>query len=267
MDAEQAPRGEIGPTESGGEEPSGRAPETNQAAGDSTSSRRRVSGIIGRIQDYRQGDVRYVRRRADVWAVLGGVLVLVVCMSIVRSGEVGSVEEAVFHAMNGLPGFLLAPMWLMQTIGVLVFAPLVALVALLLRRYRLAAAVALAIPVKLLLERRVVKVLVERQRPGTSVSDAVLRDASAAGLSFPSGHAILAFALAGLLAPYLGRVGKIVVYTLAVLNGIARIYLGAHNPLDVVAGAGLGLAIAGALNLVFGVPARRLRTVTAATGS
>lgn len=267
MEAEQTPRGEIGPTESDGEEPSVRGAETDQSGGGSTSSRKRVSGSMRRIQDYRQRDVRYVRRRGDAWVVLGGVLVLVVCMLFVRSGEVGGVEEALFHAINGLPGFLLTPMWLMQTIGVLVFAPLVALVALLLRRYRLAAAVALAIPVKLLLERRVVKVLVERQRPGTSVSDAILRDASAAGLSFPSGHAILAFALAGLLAPYLGRVGTIVVYALAVLNGIARIYLGAHNPLDIVGGAGLGLAIAGALNLVFGVPARRSRTVTAATGS
>jgi undecaprenyl-diphosphatase len=211
---------------------------------------------MDRVRAYRNEHVEYVRRPVDVWLVLGGLLVLVVCMFIVRSGEVGSVEEALFHAINGLPDFLQAPMWLLQIPGILVFPLLVALVALLLRRYRLAAAIALTVPIKLLLERRVVKVLVERQRPGTSVSDAVLRDASPTGLSFPSGHAILAFALAGLLAPYLGRVGKIVVYSVAALNAVARIYLGAHNPLDVVGGAGLGLAIAGALNLVFGVPAQ-----------
>jgi undecaprenyl-diphosphatase len=39
------------------------------------------------------------------------------------------------------------------------------------------------------------------------------------------------------------------------LVGIARVYLGAHNPLDVVGGIGLGLAIAGMWNLVLGVPA------------
>lgn len=211
---------------------------------------------MDRIRAYRNQDLRYVRRRADAWAVLGGLVVLAACMFIVRSGEVGSVEEAVFHAINGLPDFLQAPVWLFQIPGILVFPLLVALVALLLRRYRLAAAMALSVPIKLLLERRVVKVLVERQRPGTSISDAILRDASPIGLSFPSGHAVLAFALAGLLAPYLGRNGKLVVYSLAALNGVARIYLGAHNPLDIVGGAGLGIAIAGALNLVFGVPAQ-----------
>jgi undecaprenyl-diphosphatase len=197
---------------------------------------------MDRIRAYRNEHVPYVRRPVDLWLVLGGLLVLVVCMFIVRSGEVDSVEEAVFHVIK-IP-------------GILVFPLVVALAALLLRRYRLAAAIALTAPIKLLLERRVVKVLVERQRPGTSVSEAILRDASPTGLSFPSGHAILAFALAGLLAPYLGRVGKIVVYSVSALNAVARIYLGAHNPLDVVGGAGLGIAIAGALNFAFGVPAQ-----------
>src|SRR5207244_636771 len=35
---------------------------------------------------------------------------------------------------------------------------------------------------------------------------------------------------------------------------LSRLYLGAHFPLDVVAGAGLGMLIGGVLNLVFGVP-------------
>jgi len=35
------------------------------------------------------------------------------------------------------------------------------------------------------------------------------------------------------------------------------VYLGAHNPLDVVAGAGAGLLLGGLLTLLVGVPAGR----------
>jgi undecaprenyl-diphosphatase len=38
---------------------------------------------------------------------------------------------------------------------------------------------------------------------------------------------------------------------------VARVYLGAHAPLDVVGGAALGVAIGAALNLLVGVPAFR----------
>jgi len=37
-------------------------------------------------------------------------------------------------------------------------------------------------------------------------------------------------------------------WVFVVLNGIARIYVGAHNPLDIVGGIGVGLVIAGLLN-------------------
>lgn len=35
------------------------------------------------------------------------------------------------------------------------------------------------------------------------------------------------------------------------------VWQGAHNPLDVICGAALGVAIGAALNLVFGVPAKQ----------
>ena len=42
---------------------------------------------------------------------------------------------------------------------------------------------------------------------------------------------------------------------LVALVMFGRIYVGAHNPLDVVCGAALGVAIASAINLVLAVPA------------
>jgi membrane-associated phospholipid phosphatase len=78
-----------------------------------------------------------------------------------------------------------------------------------------------------------------------------------AGLSFVSGHAIITFAIAGLLALVLPRRWAVLAFVLASLNAVARVYLGAHNPLDVVGGAAIGLAIAAALDLVLDVAGDR----------
>ena len=73
-------------------------------------------------------------------------------------------------------------------------------------------------------------------------------DVSVGGLSFVSGHAVIVTAVAGLLTPILPRRWKWVPWVVVVLNGVTRIYVGAHNPLDIVGGIGVGLVIAGVLN-------------------
>jgi undecaprenyl-diphosphatase len=49
----------------------------------------------------------------------------------------------------------------------------------------------------------------------------------------------------------------VVAFVLATCNAIARVYLGAHNPLDVVGGAAVGLAIAAVLDLLLNVAGDR----------
>jgi membrane-associated phospholipid phosphatase len=188
--------------------------------------------------------------------------VVAACGVAVADGRVGPAERAVFHAVNGLPGWLYRLMLVAQYLGVLVVPLVVAAVALALRRWRLATALVLVVPLKLAAEK-VPKLLVERERPGTTVPDAILRGVPSAGLSFTSGHAIVTFAVAGLLALVLPLRWGIVAFALATLNAVARVYLGAHNPLDVVGGAAIGLAIAAVLDLVLNV-ARDRRRVTAA---
>jgi undecaprenyl-diphosphatase len=192
------------------------------------------------------------RVRRDVVVLVASLAVFAVCAVIAADGRVGPIERALFHAVNGLPDWLYQPMLLFQYLGVLAMPLVVALGALVFRRWRLAAALVLVVPLKLATER-LVKLLVQRERPGTTVGDAVLRGVHPAGLSFVSGHAIITFAIAGLLALVLPRRWAVVAFVLATLNAVARVYLGAHNPLDVVGGAAVGLAIAATLDLVLDV--------------
>ena len=192
------------------------------------------------------------RVRRDVVVLVASLAVFGVCAVVAADGRVGPLERALFHAVNGLPDWLYQPMLLSQYLGVLAMPLVVALGALVFRRWRLAAALVLVVPLKLATER-LVKLLVQRERPGTTVGDAVLRGVHPAGLSFVSGHAIITFAIAGLLALVLPRRWALVAFVLATLNAVARVYLGAHNPLDVVGGAAVGLAIAATLDLVLDV--------------
>jgi undecaprenyl-diphosphatase len=205
-------------------------------------------------------DARSRRRSLEVPAILLGLAVAIVGMIVVRDGEVPAWERSVFHAVNDLPGWLYRPLWPFQQLGNLLVGPVVALVAAAWKRYRLALAVLLATIGKLALER-VVKALVSRQRPATSTGgDVHLRgDVSATGESFVSGHAVLVAAIAGLLTPYLPGRWKVLPWVVVAVVMVTRVYVGAHNPLDVVCGAAIGLVIAGVLNLFLAPRARAAR--------
>jgi undecaprenyl-diphosphatase len=73
--------------------------------------------------------------------------------------------------------------------------------------------------------------------------------------SFPSGHAASAVAAAVTLAR-LWPNGRLVLWLLAVLVAVSRIYVGVHYPLDVLGGAVLGLACAWVAHRVMTARAR-----------
>jgi membrane-associated phospholipid phosphatase len=189
----------------------------------------------------------------------GGLLLLVLCGVIASNGTVGDVERSVFHAINDLPGWLYPVLWPFQQFGNLLVALVVGVgIAVALRQWWVAVAVGAAVVLKLLGEQAV-KEIVQRSRPGTTIGDITMRgDVSAGGLSFVSGHAVIVTAVAGVLTPILPRPWRWVPWAIVLLNGVTRVYVGAHNPLDIVGGVGLGLVIAGVLNAILaGLGSRR----------
>lgn len=181
---------------------------------------------------------------------------------VASAGTVPSLEQDLFHLINGLPDWVWWAAYPVQLLGVLVVPLVLAIGAALIRRWRLALALA-ALPVlKYIVEFGVVKNTVDRPRPfiSTCAQDqgcGVFRDVPLAGPSFVSGHAMIAGATAAILLPYLTRRwSTVVVVGLAIGVALGRVYLGAHNPLDVVGGIAAGVVLGSLLNLAVGIPVR-----------
>ena len=89
-----------------------------------------------------------------------------------------------------------------------------------------------------------VKFVVHRSRPFIRLAQARIVGYRARGRSFPSGHTSQAFFMATLMIQHFhARAGvAVLIYAIALLVGITRMYVGAHYPRDVLAGAILGSA-------------------------
>jgi membrane-associated phospholipid phosphatase len=194
------------------------------------------------------------RGRSDVLLLLVGSGVLVLAALPVDAGSVSEAEAAVFRVLNATTVLPFAVVWVVMQLGNVVVVPVSAGVAAALRRWWLAGELLIA-GLGAYVLAKVVKGLVTRGRPDAVLDDVVLRGAAAVGRGFVSGHAATLAALAAVAWPWLGRRGRVAVAVLVTVVCLTRVYVGAHLPLDVLGGAGLGLAVAGLVRLLLGRPA------------
>ena len=186
--------------------------------------------------------------------LLTGIAILVTSALLVDEYYVTSMEESIFRAINDLPGFLAPLFWVVMQWGNLLAIPAAVVLAVVFRHRRLALSFAVGGAAKLLMAW-LVKEIVIRYRPAQIFERLELRDAPLQGQAFVSGHATIAVLLATLLHPYTtARWQRVTIWTLAVLTCFGRMYSGAHLPLDVIGGAGLGVAIGAVIHLIIGTP-------------
>ncbi len=162
-------------------------------------------------------------------------------------------EQDLFAGINDLPDELKPVLFVEMQLGSFWAIPLVSLGMVAWRKPRAGLTAAVAGLAAWLLAK-VVKHQVERGRPFELLSGVHVRESGITGLGFVSGHTAVSFALATALTPWINGKWRVVPFALASCVGFARIYVGAHLPLDVLGGAGVGIACGSLSAWAFGRP-------------
>lgn|SRR5581483_2342831 len=191
-----------------------------------------------------------IRTRSIYFVAL--VIVFIVFSAVVGSGVTSSVDDAAsryFKSIQGNPG-LDAAMIVITSLGDVTTLFLFGIVITIIRRTRKVGMVFLIVLVVIVVAVMYTKPLIGRPVPPYSFTPAVqlpnnftLENDSlspiSAGLSYPSGHAARATAVAFVVGYALYRKSRwagYLVWAFPVIVGISRIYVMQHYPTDIVGG-------------------------------
>jgi glycosyltransferase 2 family protein len=159
-----------------------------------------------------------------------------------RSTKVDVIEADWAQRANTLPDRLHAPLWVVMQSGALASPVLAAGIAHAAGERRLAGRLAFS-GVSAYVIAKAVKRVVGRGRPVDLVTGITARGKPAGGNGFVSGHAAVSTALALTLFDALPRPVRALPLVVPPVVGFARVYVGAHLPLDVAGGAALAWAL------------------------
>lgn len=180
-------------------------------------------------------------------AAAGGAAAVLVITTVLATRGTSSVEATVFGWFNQAPDWFEPPVWTVMQLGTIGVAAVVGLVVGFAMRRPALALVFTLTPIAAWWAARAIKELVERGRPAAEGLVVTIRGTADDGFGFPSGHSAVAFALATAITPHLRGRWRALPLVLATVVALARPYVGAHLPLDVIGGAALGILVAEAI--------------------
>lgn len=238
-----APEGEAGASAPEGEAGA-------SAPGGSAASRSKRPGRYARLRH------SIGRHPADLVRIAVAAGVVLACVVVARTPGVNEVEVAIFNEIQRLPSWSTGVWHVLTWFGSWPGAVAGAGLALYLGRVRMAVALACSGAVAWVLVL-VLQGLVAPRVVAPALLAEPARAAAAGGFPFPSVHVAVAAAVAGAAGPYVSRPVRYGSWVLVVGVAVADLFLGAHLPLDVFAGAVLGWGVAVLAHLVLGAPGRR----------
>lgn len=218
---------------------------------------RPMRSIRASSQRMRPPALRSSSTRSRFLRLGGAVGALALMASSARHDGVSKQEASLFRLLNDLPDQKVLGVWPVMQFGALGAVPVVAAIVRLDGDRALARRILVSGTLSWALSKAI-KLAVQRPRPSALLSATRERGRPAAGLGFVSGHAAVATAL----ALRLWRRESITVdcaLALVTAVGGARLYVGAHLPLDVLGGVALGLAVDAAVDLAAGAAERQPR--------
>jgi glycosyltransferase 2 family protein len=180
-------------------------------------------------------------RARNALGVAAGTAAFATAWWLARRPGVTGAEERVMRTVNRAPDVVYRPVYVVMQLGSLGGG--LAAGALLARRDpRTGIATMLAVTAAWG-GSKLVKRSTGRGRPEAHLDDIVVRGAPQRGLGFPSGHAGVATVVALTAVPVLPRPAAVAVVGAAITTVLARVYVGAHLPLDVTGGAAMGFVL------------------------
>ncbi len=202
-----------------------------------------------------------------VLVTLGLAALLVSWWAARDTAAIPSWEATLTTQLNGWPGWFIWPLWpVMQAGSAWMVAAMPVALGLWQRRWAAVGAAALGLLAAWGLAR-VAKEVAGRGRPTDFLDGIQVREAGLHGYGFPSGHAAVAFAAAVIICAYLPARWRAFPLAVAVVTAISRVYVGAHLPLDVVGGAGLGFLCGAVALRLFQEPPCEQRVLLDASNS